>query len=237
MATGQAEREHNQRYLTYLGSDWGGMRVDLSLVPPESTVISAGLAHDISFDVELIDRRNCYIVGIDPTWMAYKTVMKYKLKNLRKFNRFEILRKALGDKTGLTVRLGGPARTSLSPVGEKAKTLAFNDLLSMYPGTSLIKIDIEGAEFPVIESIAKLRVPQFSVGFHIWLNNASDLFPNEGVVASLYTKQDVLDCVKKIKGLGYKLVYEWREHEERIGQEALFIRKDFASGYQDIELD
>jgi hypothetical protein len=36
--------------------------------------------------------------------------------------------------------------------------------------------------------------------------------------------------------MGYKLVYEEREHKERIGQETLFIRKEFASKYKDIEL-
>jgi hypothetical protein len=45
-----------------------------------------------------------------------------------------------------------------------------------------------------------------------------------------------LGAVQKIKKMGYKLVYEAREHKERIGQETLFIRNEFASKYHDIGL-
>ena len=36
--------------------------------------------------------------------------------------------------------------------------------------------------------------------------------------------------------MGYKLVYEEMEHSERVGHEILFIRKECASKYFDIEL-
>jgi hypothetical protein len=107
----------------------------------------------------------------------------------------------------------------------------------MYAGASVLKLDIEGAEFPAIESLStKLRIPQIVIEFHTWLNSKSDQFPNEGVCPLLFTSEDVLGIVKKIKGMGYKLVYEEREHKERIRQETLFIRKEFASNYEDIEL-
>lgn len=46
----------------------------------------------------------------------------------------------------------------------------------------------------------------------------------------------MIDIIEKIKGMGYKLVYEDRERDERIGQETLFIRNEFASKYHDLEL-
>ena len=53
---------------------------------------------------------------------------------------------------------------------------------------------------------------------------------------NLYTAKDVIACIEKIKKMGYKLVYEDRERDERIGQETLFVRNEFASKYHDLEL-
>ena len=248
----------NKKYLTRLGSAWGGLHVDLDLVTPGSTVISAGLANDITFDVALIQQKQCCIVGIDPTRIALQTVRKYQIdtmntnrllgkvrKVIRKMlpwyvsknKRFTLIGKALHHTSGLMIHLGGPARTFLSPTGEEVQTISINDVLAMYPGASLLKLDIEGAEFPVVDGISyKLRLPQLAISFHTWLNSASDQYPNEGVVPSIYTARDVLEAVKKIKGMGYKLVYEDREHPERIGQETVFVREDLAVQYHDIDL-
>jgi len=231
------KRNENKKFLTRLGSNWGGHYLDMELIPDKSLVISAGLSYDISFDEELIKRKQCYIIGIDPTYLTAQTIFKYYCKNFSRRKNFKLIRKAVHNKTGLTVYLGGPARTFLSPQGEKARTISLDDIVSMYAGASVLKLDIESAEFPAIESLStKLRTPQIVIEFHTWLNSESDQFPNEGVCPLLYTSEDVLNAVKKIKGMGYKLVYEEREHKERIGQETLFIRKEFASKYKDIEL-
>jgi hypothetical protein len=231
------KRNENKKFLTRLGSEWGGLHLDIELIPDKSLIISAGLSYDISFDEELIKRKQCYIIGIDPTYLTARTVFKYYCKNFSRRKNFKLIRKAVHGKTGLTIYMGGPARTFLSPQGEKAITISLDDIVSMYAGASVLKLDIEGAEFPAIESLStKLRTPQVAISFHIWLNSESDQFPNEGVCPLLYTSEDVLNAVRKIKGMGYKLVYEEREHKERIGQEALFIRKEFALKYKDIEL-
>lgn len=238
-------RLENKKHLTRLGTTWGGLHIDLDLIPQKSLVISAGLAGDISFDLDLISRKDCYVIGVDPTQLSKKTVRRAFYLSLRsgigkyfsKRKHFYLLRKAVLGKTNLTVHLGGPARTFLSPVGEKAETISLEDLVSMYEGAALLKLDIEGAEFPAFETLStKLRFPQITVGFHVWLNSVSDQFPNEGVIPNLYTGKDVVNIVNKIKGMGYKLVYEEREVEERIGQETLFIRNEFASKYSDLEI-
>lgn len=238
--------DDNKRHLTRLGSTWGGLHLDIALVTPSSTVISAGLARDISFDVDLITRRKCHIVGIDPTRAAWQTVRTHQIISLFKQivsgtlfpdKQFALISRAIHHTTGITVRLGGPAKTFLSPVGEKAVTISINDVLAMYPGASVLKLDIEGAEFPVLEGLSfRPRVPQIAIGFHVWLNGASDRCPNEGVVPSIFTPKDVIDSINKIKGFGYKLVYEGREEDDRIGQETLFVRQDLADKYHDIEL-
>jgi len=235
----------NKECLTRLGTQWGGLHVDLDLIPPKSLVISAGLAGDISFDLDLIDKRDCYVVGVDPTNLSERTVhntfsfsiRRSQGKYFSKRNNFHLIKKAVLGRTGLTIFLGGPAHTFLSPTGERAETISLDDLVSMYAGAALLKLDIEGAEFPSFESLStKLRIPQIAVSFHVWLNSVSDEYPNEGVVPNLYTAKDVINIIEKIKGMGYKLVYEDRERDERIGQETLFIRNEFASKYHDLDL-
>lgn len=230
-------RSENKNFLTRIGSEWGGLHLDMKLIPNKSLIISGGLAHDISFDKELINKKQCFVVGVDPTRTSAKTVFKYYAGNFSKRKHFKLIRKAIHGKSDLTVCLGGPAKTFLSPKGEKVKTISLDDLVLMYAGASLLKLDIEGSEFPAIENLSvKLRMPQVAIGFHVWLNSESDQCPNEGIPPFLYTSKDVLDAVKKIKKMGYKLVYEEREHKERVGQETLFIKNEFASKYYDIEL-
>jgi hypothetical protein len=231
------KRSENKKFLTRLGSEWGGLHLDMELIPQKSLVISGGLSHDISFDIELINKRQCYVIGVDPTRTSAKTVFRYYAANFSKRKHFKLIRKAIHGKSNLTVCLGGPAKTFLSPQGEKAKTISLDDLAFMYAGASLLKLDIEGSEFPAIENLStRFRMPQVAIGFHVWLNSESDQCPNEGVPSLLYTSKDVLEAVQKIKKMGYKLVYEEREHRERIGQETLFIRNEFAAKYHDIEL-
>jgi FkbM family methyltransferase len=229
--------EENTKLVEKVGSDWGGTHLALDLITPDSLVISCGLANDITFDTYLIENKNCKIIGVDPTVEAYKTVEQFLKANKRYKHKFELLRKAVHAKTGLQVNLGGPAKTFLSPDGEIATTISLEDLILSYPGTSLLKLDIEGAEFLALESLRfRLRIPQLAISFHTWFNSKSDQYPNLGVPEALYTSEDVIEICEKIKTMGYKLVYEWHEDDFRLGQETLFIRKDIASPWDDITL-
>ncbi len=236
----RAAYKANNKYLTAIGSNWGGYSLDLDLVTEKSVIISGGLANDISADKKLIDQKQCFIIGIDPTKLAFKTWLRYVIRRFKKRKHFTLIRRAIHAKSDLTISLGGPAQTLLSPFGEKAKTISLDDIMLTYQGASVLKLDIEGAEFPALEGLTvKLRVPQINMGFHVWLNSSSDQYPNDGVPPGVYTKEDVLAGVKKIKDMGYKLVYELErniEDKERIGAELLFIRSDFADKYQDTEL-
>ena len=227
----------SKRRLTRVGSQWGGLHIDLDLVPDRGLVLSAGLARDITFDVELIERKNCTIVGIDPTRRSAKTVLWYKIRHPRSGRQLKLLRRAVHGRSGLVTRLGGAANTSLSPTGEKARTISLDDLLLSYPGAAMLKLDIEGAEFPAVHHLTtQVRIPQIAIGFHAWLNGDSDQSPTPGVPPGLYTAEHVREAVARIKAMGYKLVYEERDFEDRIGQETLFIRHDFAQGYADLDL-
>ena len=43
--------------MQYLGTEYGGWLVDLDLIPERSTIVSAGIGEDISFDLELIRQK------------------------------------------------------------------------------------------------------------------------------------------------------------------------------------
>ena len=223
--------------LTKIGSDWGGTHLSLDLIPPGSLIISCGISDDITFDTFLIENKNCFIVGVDPTEKANETIQKYYEANSAIRQKFNLMRKAVHARTGLVVVLGGSAHTLLSPAGEPAVTISLEDLVLTYPGASVLKLDIEGAEFVALESLTlRLRIPQLAISFHTWLNSSSDQYPNTGVPEGLFTERDVLECCQKIKNMGYKLVYESHEDNYRLGQETLFIRKEFASNFKDIRL-
>lgn len=78
------KRLENKKYLTRLGTPWGGLHVDLDLITPKSLVVSAGLAGDISFDLDLIDKRDCYVVGVDPTNLSERTVLSLRIRRISK---------------------------------------------------------------------------------------------------------------------------------------------------------
>lgn len=229
--------EETTGHLKKIGSDWGGTHLALSLVTPESLIISCGIANDISFDTYLIQNKNCFIIGVDPTKVAYETVRRYHKLHSKNKQNLTLIRKAVHAKSGLEIKLGGPAKTFLSPLGEPAITISLEDLVLTYPGASVLKLDIEGAEFMALESLQfRLRIPQLAISFHTWFNSKSDQYPNTGVPEALYTPEDVIEVCQKIKSMGYKLVYEWHEDDFRLGQETLFIRKDLAAEWNDLNL-
>ena len=95
-------------------------------------------------------------------------------------------------------------------------------------------MDIEGSEFSVIQSLNKLTVQQICIEFHHWLNSEADPYPGTDVRHD-YTLQDTLDCIDKIRSMGYKLVYISDDDDRKCIQETLFIKEDSASDYNDIE--
>jgi len=227
----------NKARLTWLGSEWGGLNIDLDLVPEKSRIISCGLDKDISFDVELIQRKACHIVGVDPTKRAAKTVRKLRAENRNDGRHFELLRKAIHGKSGLQIRMGGPASSIIASDGLTASTISLEDLVLTYSGAALLKLDVETAEFIALETLTtRLRIPQVAIAFHIWFNTETDQHPTDGLPPHYYTSEDVREAITKMRGMGYKFVYEERRHAEWIGQETLFIRNQYADQYHEIEL-
>jgi UDPglucose 6-dehydrogenase len=179
-----------------LGTGYGSAAVDLDLIPLASTVISAGVGEDISFDQILIELRNCTVIGIDPTEKAARYVAGMAPAN------FHFIRRALAPRGNEIVRMyrnGNPEHVSESVTAThsavlvndyyEAQTIGLQDILEHYSNISVLKMDIEGAEYDVLASLTSLDVPQVCVAFHH--------------VCTDYTINDTMRCMEHLREMGY----------------------------------
>lgn len=102
---------------------------------------------------------------------------------------------AITGKSGLVGvdRTVDPQATKICEGDEvKAYTLEDFSALAQTPFWDLIKIDVEGAEFEIIQSLKKAPSKQLSIEFHLH--------------TGIYSRFDVDTMVAKLVRLGYKIV-------------------------------
>ena len=192
-----------------LGSEWGGFWIDTSLIPQGSTAICAGIGNDITFDVELMCRFGCHIVGLDPTQRAIEHIERSLVSGLITPENYTFMPRALFGKTGEVLHCHS-FRSVWRQGGDESISISLPDLFAGYPDVSIVKMDIEGSEFPVIESLVEIpqSVRQIAVEFHHRLPEV----PYEIVDAEKAIR--ALDC------MGFKL-----ERTEQDYAENLFVRR------------
>ncbi len=156
------------------GSFFGGWRVLRDTLGPGSIVYSAGLGTDITFDLSLIRARGVEVHGFDPTprsvaWLNAQTLPA----------SFHFHATGLGGRDG-TASFVPPllpqfASFSMARDARRAKLV---ECEIQRLGTAmralghtridLLKMDIEGAEYDVIDDIASTRpdIRQILVEFH-----------------------------------------------------------------------
>ena len=151
-----------------LGSDWGGWLIETSLVRDNSVVVSAGLAHDITFDVALMEMNDTIkVIGIDPTPSSRQSVenLSPEFKD-----RFIYIDKALHGTQG-NVSLGGDANSILQPRNTTMyQAVSLNEVMDGVD-VSLLKMDIEGAECEVLLSTSETALKHIKfmyLEFHPW---------------------------------------------------------------------
>lgn len=195
--------------LKKIGSNWGGWIIDTDLIRKNSFVLSAGLAHDITFDIGLLELDNTIkIIGIDPTQSS-----KHSVNNIpdRLKNRYIYLDKALYG-SNQQIQIGGEASSIInSEGGDIFDTILLHDILNEYD-ISILKMDIEGSEYSCINSLNSLNVDQICIEWHHWLGN-------------MFTMQDTLSCINKIESFGYtEVVRESENPPQRYIKESIFIK-------------
>jgi FkbM family methyltransferase len=159
--------------LVRLGSDYGGWVVCTSAgLGPDSTVYSVGLGEDASFDLALIKHFGCKVFCFDPTPKSVAWAERQSFPD-----KFRFYPWGLAGSDGY-MTFGAPSRadhvsySAMKAVGPaiKCKVYRLSTIMAElnHSHVDLLKMDIEGAEYEVIEDITKsdLRPRQILVEFH-----------------------------------------------------------------------
>lgn len=178
--------------------------VDTSTLDKNSIVYSGGVGNDISFEKDLTNKLGCNILLFDPSETGLKTMNKKENQHgslkffpvglgkedaVVKFSRpansiegsFTILREEQNDFVEFSCR-------SISSLTNEFKHKAID----------LLKIDIEGFEYGVIEDILenKIEVKQICVEFHHFFKEI--------------TRSRTYKTIKQLKRKGYVIIHKHR---------------------------
>ena len=164
------------------GSEYGGWTICSTGISSESVIYSFGIGEDISFDLELIERFGCSVLAFDPTPRSIQWLIKQDLPN-----QFKWIEIGIANYDG-EAKFFSPANTSFishtilkhNKTGEKAIVVEVRRLSTIINELrnrriDILKMDIEGAEYKVIDDIlsTSIRPGQILVEFHHFFNNVS----------------------------------------------------------------
>lgn len=192
-----------------IGSDYGGWTICPALVNRESIIYSFGVGEDISFDLGIIDRYDLQVYAFDPTprsiaWTKTQSLpanlhfIDYGIADFNGTASFfppeitdhvshSILRRP--HNTGHTIEV--PVKR-LSTIMQKLG----------HTRLSILKMDIEGAEYSVIDDMLKstIRPAQILVEFH-------HRFESVGI-------RKTITAIKRLNQEGYRIFSISPNHEE-----------------------
>ena len=163
------------RSLVKLGSDYGGYSVDLSAIDSSAIVYSLGIGQDISFDLSLIERFGVNVEAFDPTPKVQKWIASQSLPPEFHFHPEGIARHDGEEAFYLPPREDWVSH-SIIPARQygnqsvRLPVLRLSTAMKRLGHThiDILKMDIEGAEYAVIEDIVSSEIPvnQLLVEFH-----------------------------------------------------------------------
>lgn len=158
-----------------LGSTYGGYCVFAGPLGPDSVIYSFGIGHDLSFDLAVVARFGSVVHAFDPTPDSIRWIAEQRLPERVVFHPVGV-----ADRDG-QARFrppDNPAHVSHAMIGEgmaQHETVEFP--VRTLPGLmkdlgharlDLLKMDIEGAEYAVLDALCRdrLSVDQIVVEFH-----------------------------------------------------------------------
>jgi FkbM family methyltransferase len=156
---------HPREDLLRLGSDYGGWTVPATLLDGNSVCYCAGAGEDITFDLALAQRYGCEVYVFDPTPRAIAHVQRVAAGNPR--IHFQPVGLWDREETLKFYAPANPAHVSHSVVNLQrtdtyfeARCCSLSDLMrhNGHDRLDLLKIDIEGAEYRVLQSLLANRI-------------------------------------------------------------------------------
>jgi FkbM family methyltransferase len=174
-----------------LGSDYGGWTFFPDTLSASSIVYSCGVGTDASFDRAVIERYNVSVFAFDPTPQSIEWVSQQKWPSQFTFAPYGIAATD-GEALFYSPRKDGLGSHSLLPLGQKStpaisvqmRRLGTLALTLGHTRIDMLKMDIEGAEYDVIQDILStswLTINQILIEFHHYLPQLSADHTNKAV--------------------------------------------------------
>jgi FkbM family methyltransferase len=168
-------RVERTRQLTRIGSDYGGYFLDISILPQDPVIYSAGIGLDISFDLALIRRHDCTVHAFDPTprvqeWLEGQSLspqFRFHPVGIADFDgsadfflppRPDFLSHSMVESRQYSA---DSIRVPVMKLSSVMRELGHNRI-------DVLKMDIEGAEYAVMSDLIRDRIEigQILVEFH-----------------------------------------------------------------------
>lgn len=195
---------HHRKDLKHIGTEYGGWIIPVNLINSDSICYCVGCGEDISFDLGLIEFFGCNVFAFDPTPRSVSYVKKVA-GDIKKYNFFDLGIFEKEDMLDFYVPRNqehvSHSILNLQKTDQfirvKVKRLSSIMQENGHSKIDLLKIDIEGAEYKVINSILedRLDVKVLCVEYDECFNPIDKNYKNR-------IKSSVDDLVK----YGYKLV-------------------------------
>jgi FkbM family methyltransferase len=180
----------------FLGSEYGGWCICPRGLNDQSVVYSFGVGQDITWDLAMIQRYGMVIHAFDPTpksmqWIAQQTLpTQFKFHPLGIAARDGVARFTLPRADHVSYSIQHDAPGAAQPVDVvDAPVRSLRTLMTMlgHSRIDVLKMDIEGAEYEVIENLVagEFAIDQILVEFHHTVGVASEVERTRKAIAQL----------------------------------------------------
>ncbi|MNK10379.1 hypothetical protein D3C87_284030 [compost metagenome] len=195
----------------WFGNDYGGFYLHPNLLNSNSVVYSVGIGEDISFDRAVFEELDCNVHMFDPTPKSIEWVENQNLPKKMVFHPFGLDAESGTVEFYLPVNpdhvSGSLMRLNHNVDDKRAIPVEMKSLKDTALGLGtrkidVLKIDIEGAEYVVLQSVleSKLDIDQVLIEFH-------SRFFNDG-------RQKTVDAIHLLKQHGYQIFAVSDSYEE-----------------------
>ena len=193
----------------------------MDLIPKGSTVLAGGIGYNISFDTEMISKKDCLVVAIDPSELSARLMrsrthepnLLYLKKAFWPTDEEELDFYEGNSGNGLMGSTENEhwsiSQSQYGVANHKCKAISLGTLCKSFSDVSYLKLDIEGGEYAILDSLESLDIPQVSIEFHHFCSDK-------------WSREETHACVKKMNEWGYT-EYPYDREEDPV--EWLFIKE------------
>ena len=193
----------------YHGTHYGGWTICPNFLSKDSIVYSFGIGEDISFDLSIIEKYGVNVFGFDPTPKSIEWIYSQKLP--KEFIFFEY---GIADYDGITkfyppenkehvshTMLHRPSTSEFVITVDVKKLKTIMELLG-HTKIDVLKMDIEGAEYSIIQDLvnSEIEIKQILIEFH-------HRFPGVNI-------SDTTRAVDSLNKQGYKIFWISKNGDE-----------------------